>query len=434
MADLLSAPEYERILLGMAITYPNLIPVLLARPLKALHFETRLHRQLWQTIVNLCSSGAPVELTTVAATLPPGDLAALGGLAGLSALYDGQASPDSHGPIYDLLDDRARRRRMYALADKIRHAAFDPDQDSRLLASRAQLALEIMEREAGHEATAAEAGHVLSDQLKAILSTESAREPEITSGFSAIDAYLATGGLARKNLSAVGGRTGMGKTNYALQMAFRNGRRGRRGVYFSLEMSREELVQRWISQVTGIEFTKILKPWLLDQSEKNNITMTVADLQTLPIVIDDRAGLSYREIGAVCAKEKRGAGLDFAVVDHLQLVSGPEKGESGKRQTAGKASDYFKEMAKELDIHVMELSQLPRPSNKQSKDFRPQLWDYKESGDIENSLDLGAFVHREGYYDAFTDQGIAEFIIRKQRNGPIGTAMLQWDAPCVRFR
>src|SRR6185436_1922241 len=157
--------------------------------------------------------------------------------------------------------------------------------------------------------------------------------PDITSGFAAIDAYLATGGLARKNLSAVGGRTGMGKTNIALQMAFRNGRRGKKGAYFSLEMSREELVQRWISQTTGVEFTKILKPWLLDRSEKNNISMTVIDLQALPIVIDDRAGLSYREIGALCAREKRGAGLDFAVIDHVQLVSGPEKGESGRRQT-----------------------------------------------------------------------------------------------------
>lgn len=434
MADLLSAPEYERILLGLAIAYPDLIPVLLERPVRALHFEARLHRQLWQAIVNLYSAGAPVELTTVAATLAPADAAALGGLAGLASLYDGVASPDAHGQICDLLDDRARRRRMYALADKIRAATFDPDQDSRLLAARAKIALEAMEREAGGEATAAQAGYVLAGQLAAILAAEHAQEPDITSGFAAIDAYLATGGLARKNLSAVGGRTGMGKTNYALQMAFRNGRRGRRGIYFSLEMSREELVQRWIAQTTGIEFTKILKPWLLDQSEKNNITMTVADLQSLPIVIDDRAGISYREIGAVCAKEKRGAGLDFAVVDHLQLVSGPEKGESGKRQTAGRASDYLKEMAKELDIHVMELSQLPRPSNKQSRDFRPQLWDYKESGDIENSLDLGAFVHREGYYDAMTDQGIAEFIIRKQRNGPIGTAMLQWDASCVRFR
>jgi replicative DNA helicase len=429
----LSALDYERALLGLAISFPlQLLPALADR-LRPRHFEALLHRRLWQAILGLYERQAAIEAMTVATCLSGADLAAIGGVAGLSGLYDG-ASPEAAGEICRVLDDRAARRALYRLAGQMQSAALDPEADSRQFGSRVQVAVEHLELISGATASAASVGETLLAQMAAIQTAEEAGPPDLTSGFTAIDAYLATGGLGRGNLSAIGGRTGMGKSVFGAQCATRNAVNGRRVAIFSLEMSQWELTQRIISQVSGVDFTKIIKPHLLLPGEKNNIVWTATDLQPKLaefLFIDDRAGLTYREIGSVCSRLKRGKGLDIAIIDHLQLVNGPER---ERRQMLGRASEYFKKISADLDCHVMELSQLPRPSDKRASDFRPQLWDFKESGDIENSLDLGAFIHREGYYDPLADQGQAEFIIRKQRNGPVGTALLGWEAACVRFR
>lgn len=429
----LSAVDYERALLGLAISFPLQLMPALADRLRPRHFEALLHRRLWQAILGLYERQAPIEAMTVATCLSGADLSAIGGLAGLCALYDG-ASPDAHGEICRVLDDRAARRALYRLAGQMQSAALDPEADSRQFGSRVQVAVEQLELVSGGQASAASVGETLLAQVAAIQAAEEAGPPDLTSGFAAIDALLATGGLGRGNLSAVGGRTGMGKSIIGGQCATRNAVLGRRVAMFSLEMSQWELTQRIIAQVSGVDFTKIIKPHLLTPGEKNNIVWTATDLQPKLaefLFIDDRAGLTYREIGSVCSRLKRGKGLDLFIVDHLQLVNGPER---DRRQMLGRASEYFKKIAGDLDCHAMELSQLPRPGDKRATDHRPQLWDFKESGDIENSLDLGAFIHREGYYDPLADQGQAEFIIRKQRNGPVGTALLGWEAACVRFR
>ncbi len=430
MDDLLGAIVHERALLGLCLVHGGeLLPALAGR-LKPSHFGHVLHRRLWAAILAVHQGAGPVEPMTVAGALASADLAAIGGLAGLSGLYDGSVSPEAQGELLRVLDDRAARRRAYGLGEQIRRAAVDPDQPAGLLAARARAALDALEAANGGGTVASSLGDVCG-RVAAGLWAPPDGKATITSGFPAVDAWLAIGGLGRGNFSVVGGRTGLGKTNFSLITAYKNARDGKKVAIRSLEMTSQELIQRILSQVCSIDFTKILRPWMLEDGERRSLSMTLEEIESMALTINDSgSGNHYEEVVAWARSEKEGGGLDILIVDHLQLVYGPEK---DRRHQVGNAANALKQAAKDLDCHAMALSQLPRPNQLRS-DMRPRLWELKESGEIENASDLVTFVHRDGYYDRMADPSTAELILAKQRNGPTPVVNLTWEGQYVRFR
>jgi len=435
--DQLSAPEYERLILGISLTYPAYLP-LLADRLRGLHFEGHAHRQLWAAVLSVYQRGAPVDVMTVAAALDPADLGRLGGIAGLAGLYDGSSSPDNHEEVIRVLDDRASRRRIYSLAEKMRSAAFDPSEEGKLLAMRARVALDSEDR-LWNDSTAACISDVI-DALAAQIEGGVGETVEITSGFPAID--KATLGISRRDMWILGGRPGSGKTAWSLRTAVSNAKRGKRVLFRSLEQPTQRLVQRILAQETGIEFLKIRQPITLSEMEKRNLAITMADLQRLlrdKLIVDDNPeGNDYRDICSWVRREHQLRGCDLFVLDHIQETTGPE---GSRREQVVNAGGAFKSLAKSLGIGALILSQVPNPAQG-AKDFRPHLWQLMDGGGMLAAKgDLISFIHREVTFvgrEAMEAQGqdpnIAEWIVRKNRDGWSGTILQKFEGESVRFR
>lgn len=435
--DQLSAPEYERLILGIAITYPAYLP-LLAERLRGLHFESYAHRQLWAAIQALYQRSAPVDTMTVAAALDPADLGRLGGIAGLAGLYDGMSSPDNHEEVIRVLDDRASRRRIYSLAEKMRSAAFDPGEEGRLLAMRARVALDAEDR-LWNDRTAACISDVI-DVLAAQIESNVGETVEITTGYPAID--KATLGISRRDMWILGGRPGSGKTAWALRTAVSNAKKGRRVLFRSLEQPAQRLVQRLLAQETGIEFLKIRQPITLSEMERRNLAITMADLQRLlkdKLIIDDNPeGNDYRDICSWVRREEQLRGCDLFILDHIQETLGPE---GNRREQVVNAGGAFKGLAKSLNVGALILSQVPNPAMG-TKDFRPQQWQLMDGGGmLAAKADLVSFIHREVSFvgrEAMEADGqdphASEWIVRKNRDGWTGTVMQRFEGELVRFR
>ena len=278
------------------------------------------------------------------------------------------------------------------------------------------------------------------------------------------------GGLHRSDLVILAGRPSMGKTSLATNIAFNaanawrgemqdDGTRktvnGARVGFYSLEMSSEQLATRILAERTGIMSHRI-RQGDLDKQDFEKLRTATEELQNIPLFIDDKSGLSISEISARARRLQRSSGIDLIIIDYLQLLSGTMRTQGNRVQEITEISMGLKTLAKELNVPVLALSQLSRQVE-QRDDKRPQLSDLRESGSIEQDADVVAFVYRESYYLERTEPqndpndpqsaekwqrwrdrmdqvyGTAEVIIGKQRHGPIGKAVLAFDANVTRF-
>ncbi len=285
----------------------------------------------------------------------------------------------------------------------------------------------------------------------------------IATGLRDLDQYM--GGLQKSDLIIVAGRPGMGKTSLATNIAYNVARlfeprtlsdgtieaaNGGRVGFFSLEMSAEQLATRIIAEQTEIPSSTIRRGQITE-SDFDKIVAFTRTMQQLPLYIDETGGLSIAQLAARARRLKRQRGLDFLVVDYLQLLQG-----SSRRATEGRVQEVteittgLKALAKELEVPILALSQLSRQVENRD-DKRPQLSDLRESGSIEQDADVVLFLFREEYYlknkepRAGTEEhfkwqaemdavhGKAEVIIGKQRHGPTGTIPLQFKADVTRF-
>jgi replicative DNA helicase len=285
----------------------------------------------------------------------------------------------------------------------------------------------------------------------------------ISTGLSDLDHKL--GGLHNSDLLILAGRPSMGKTSLATNIAYNvakvfkeemneNGQRelkdGGRVGFFSLEMSCEQLATRILAEVSGVQSHRI-RQGDLENHEYAKIRDAAAELESLPLYIDDTGGISISQLSARARRQKRSEGLDLLIIDYLQLItgSGARKGES-RVQEVSEITMGLKALAKELNIPIIALSQLSRQVE-QRDDKRPQLSDLRESGSIEQDADAVLFVYRESYYlerqepeendEKFQTwmermdrvRNIGEVIISKQRHGPIGRVELYFDSNITRF-
>ena len=266
------------------------------------------------------------------------------------------------------------------------------------------------------------------DQLDELVKNKG-QLPGLPTGLAEVDSYI--GGLGRSNFIVIASRPGMGKTSIALNIALSAVRQsGRTAVFFSLEMSREQLVMRLLSSEAYIDSKKLLSGDL-SLEEWNRLIDASRLLIRLDLRFDDNSSITVTEMKAKC---RRVDNLGLIVIDYLQLMQGARRTEN-RRQEVEDISRNLKIMAKELNVPVLCLSQLSRAAETRSKENRrPMLSDLRESGAIEQDADVVMFLYRDEYYNEDTeDKNMAECIVAKNRHGATGTIRLQWIAQYTSF-
>ena len=229
----------------------------------------------------------------------------------------------------------------------------------------------------------------------------------------------------------IAARPSMGKTTFALNIAEHAAlREGKSVVIFSLEMSKEQLAYKLLCSEANVDMLR-LRTGALEDKDWESIARATGPLSKAKIYIDDTAGVTVMEMRSKCRRLKLEYGIDLIVIDYLQLMSGSSN--ESRQQEVSEISRSIKALAKEMECPVIALSQLSR-APEQRADHRPMLSDLRESGSIEQDADLVMFLYRDEYYNKETeDTNIAECIIAKQRNGPVGTVKLAWLGQYSKF-
>lgn len=253
----------------------------------------------------------------------------------------------------------------------------------------------------------------------------------IPTGFLDLDYKLA--GLQPSDLVLIAARPSMGKTAFVLNIAQHAAFRQNKSVaIFSLEMSKEQLVNRLLSLESHVD-AQLIRTGNLKDTDWEKLIEGAGNIGKSNLVIDDTSGITLAEMRSKCRKFKLELGLDMIIIDYLQLMSGSGRGNENRQQEISDISRGLKGLARELNVPVIALSQLSRAVESRP-DKRPMLSDLRESGAIEQDADVAMFIYREDYYKPDTeDKNVAEIIIAKQRNGPIGTVRLAWIPQYTRF-
>ncbi|WP_244834137.1 replicative DNA helicase [Clostridium sp. BJN0001] len=252
----------------------------------------------------------------------------------------------------------------------------------------------------------------------------------VGSGFADLDSK--TSGFQKGDMVLIAARPSMGKTTFALNIAEHAALKEKKSVViFSLEMSKEQLAYKLLCSEANVDMLK-LRTGDLEDKDWENIALATGPLSNAHIYIDDTAGMTIMEMRSKCRRLKLEYGIDLIVIDYLQLMSGGTQTDN-RQQEVSEISRSVKALAKEMQCPVIALSQLSR-APEQRADHRPMLSDLRESGSIEQDADLVMFLYRDEYYNPDTeDKNVAECIIAKQRNGPVGSAKLAWMGQFSKF-
>ena len=253
----------------------------------------------------------------------------------------------------------------------------------------------------------------------------------VSTGF--IDLDYRTSGFQPSDFILIAARPSMGKTAFVLNVVEHVAvKKGLPCMVFSLEMSKEQLVNRMLSMESNVDSQK-LRTGTLTDSDWDAVVEGIGTIGSSKLIIDDTPGISIAEMRSKCRKYKLEHDLKLIIIDYLQLMSGSGKGSDSRQQEISDISRSLKALARELSVPVIALSQLSR-AVEQRPDHRPMLSDLRESGAIEQDADVVMFIYRDDYYNHDSEmKGISEIITAKQRNGPIGTVNLVWLPQYTKF-
>ena len=381
---------------------------------------------------SLSARGDAIDLVTLREELSrAGDLEPVGGVAYLSSLVEGVPRATNVAYYSRIVKDKSVLRNLIAAANRISQSAFGEVEETQVVLDEAEKTIfEIAEGaiRSGFQPVS----EIVKKTFKQIdeLSEKKELVTGIPSGFVEFDEI--TSGLQRSDLVIVAARPAMGKTSLCLNIAQNASQRtGETVGLFSLEMSKEQLVLRMLCADARVDSHR-LRTGHLQEKDWARLAKAYADLSGSRIFIDDSATITPLEMRAKCRRLKAEHGLGLVMVDYLQLVSGSSRVENRQQEIAS-ISRSLKGMAKELSVPVIALSQLSRAPEART-DKRPQLSDLRESGALEQDADIVMFIYREHEYKPSEEnQGVAEIIVAKQRNGPTGTVKLAFIKEFTRF-
>jgi replicative DNA helicase len=422
--------EAEQSVLGSLLIDRDAI-IRVASYVKAEDFYFSANGTVYQAILDLYNRREPTDFLTLSDELERRSvLDDIGGLGYLSSLLN--VVPTAvHVEYYGRIVERtATLRRLIDAGTQIVGIGFQDGLDAADALDSAEQALFTVSqrRQTKDFQSISDVLDRFFDQLD-YLQQNRGEVVGVPTGFSDLDKL--TGGLQRSDLLIVAARPSMGKTAFALGMAYGAAvQHGRKVGVFSLEMSAEQLVQRLLATETGVDSHR-LRLGNIDDSEWDRISRAFGRLAEAEIYIDDSANASVMDVRSKARRLQAEQGLDLIIVDYLQLMSGRRS--DNRVQEISEISRGLKGLARELNVPVVALSQLSRAVETRA-DHRPMLSDLRESGSIEQDADIVMFIFRDEKYDENSEKkGIAELIIAKHRNGPVGSVNLRFFERTARF-
>lgn len=433
-ADLRTIPaniQAETALLGSFLLDPDALGRL-ASAVRPGDFYRERNAWIYEAMLSLYERSEPIDFVLLAEELERmGRLAELGGPGYLTGLITDTPTAFYAAHYATIIREAAQRRRLIATAGKIAELAYD---ESRPL-SEIMDAAEQAVFSANNDSVTAGLEHIGKGVQRVIekvdrLSRDGGGTMGIATGYKLLDAVL--GGFQSSDLLILAARPGMGKSSLAWSFAANAAKVGKRVGVFSLEMSEEQSVERWLSMLSGID-THRLRLGRIGTDEWPLLLDKANELSGMPLYIDPQAANTLADIRARSRRLAADHGLDLLIVDYMQLMGSAGNAEN-RHQEISKFSKGLKALAKELKVPVIALSQLSRSVESRS-DKRPMLSDLRESGAIEEDADVVLFIYRDDYYHEDSDrQNIAEIMIAKHRHGATGTVNLYFRKELTTFR
>jgi replicative DNA helicase len=428
--------EAEQSVLGALLLDNNSLDMVAAL-LREVDFYRSEHAIIYQAISKLVNDNKPADVLTVHEELKTYGIAENFGITYLNQLASNTPSSANIRGYAQIISDRSILRRLIQTADSIANAAFSPEKGVRTLLDEAEARILAIGQEGGRQNEFHEIETLMTETVQRIQELYArGGSNEITgvaTGF--IDLDRMTSGLQKGDLVIVAGRPSMGKTSFAMNIAEHVAiKEGLPVLIFSMEMSASQLAARMLGSVGRVNQGR-LRTGRLNDEEWPRVTQSIGLLTKAPMLIDETGSLNSLELRARARRMARKYGnVGLIVIDYLQLMSGKSSGATENRATEiSEISRSLKSLAKEMQCPVIALSQLNRSlENRENK--RPMMSDLRESGAIEQDADVILFIYRDEVYHPETDAvGIAEVIIGKQRNGPIGPVKLSWQGEFTKF-
>lgn len=426
--------DAEKTVLGALLLDPDAI-VKVSDFLKAEDFYDPTHRDIYQAVFDLYSQHQPIDFITVSNKLSNNEkVSSIGGAAYLASIAD-SVPTSSHIYQYGrIVSEKSIYRKLIDAGRKIAGFGYETERPLLELIDAAEKEVFKITNTTIKEKFV-HIRDVLNDRYEKFAELHASGEEAtkgVPTGFQGLDAKLS--GLQPSDLVILAARPSMGKTSLAMNIAVNAAIKGRKTVgVFSLEMSKEQLVDRLFASLLGVDSWK-LQRGKLDDSDFQNMGPIMDELSKANLFIDDSSASSMPEFRTKARRLQMEHGLDLLIVDYLQLMSTGNSSYAGNRvQEISEISRTIKQVARELRIPIIALSQLSRAVEARP-DKSPQLSDLRESGSIEQDADVVLMLYREDYYNEDTDrQNIADVFIRKHRNGPTGRVELLFKKEQMRF-
>ncbi len=423
--------EAERTVLG-AVLVDNAAFNSAAELLNRDDFHREAHRRIFDAMAALSEKSQPIDVVTLKdELLRTGTLEAVGGAAYLGSLVEGVPRVTNVEQWCRIIKEKSVLRSLIHAGNRIVQSCYEGEDDAANVLDRAEKAIfDIAEKRLRQGFVGIR--EIVKESFRTIDQLSQSKElvTGLPTGF--VDVDERTTGLQKGDLIIVAARPAMGKTSFCLNVAQHASQRtGETVGVFSLEMSKEQLVLRMLCAEARVDAHK-LRTGHLQEKDWARLASAYATLSGARIFIDDSASLTPLEVRAKCRRLKAEHGLGLVVLDYLQLMNAGGRIENRQQEIAA-ISRSLKGLAKELQCPVLALSQLSRAPEARTEK-RPQLSDLRDSGSIEQDADIVMFIYREEVYKPTPENtGLAELIIAKQRNGPIGTSDLVFIKEFTRF-
>ncbi|MGB7860060.1 MAG: replicative DNA helicase [Acidimicrobiia bacterium] len=393
-------------------------------------FYVPAHQAIFEAMRELFDGNQAIDAVTVSEALRRnGELEKVGGIQYLTRLVDIVPSTSNVTYYAGIVEDHAKRRELIRAGAAVTDFAFNIDEEVSNVIDRAEQAvLGVAEKRSSQ--TLLEVGPLFNDVLEHIelLEQQGSELTGLATGFVDLDRKLA--GLQKANLVVIAGRPAMGKSSLAMNIATNAASAGEPVAIFSLEMAKEEIVQRILSSVGKVDSMKLRSGQLGPLWQR--VVDAAGRMYQAPIFIDDSPIVTITDIRAKCRRLKRKRGLSLIVVDYIQLMEA--SGNENRQQEIAQISRNLKNLARELEVPIIAMSQLNR-SLESREDKRPRLSDLRESGSIEQDADVVMFIYRHEYYHPEDQEkkGIAEVIVAKHRAGSTGPVEMTFQPEFTRF-
>ncbi len=424
--------EAEQAIIGSMLTDKDAV-ISSVEVLKAQDFYREDNRAIYEAILNLYAKSEPIDIITVKSELESmGKFEQIGGLEYLASLPEKVPTTANASKYIKIVEEKSSLRNLIKTANEIIEASYDPTEEVEDVMEDAEKKIfGIMQNK--DQKGYAHIKDILVDSFTQLeeLYNQKQHITGVPSGFYELD--FRTAGFQKSDLILIAARPAMGKSAFVLNVATNAAVRANTPVaIFSLEMSKEQLVNRILCSEAMVDSNKV-RTGKLDEDDWAKLAGAIGPLSEADIYIDDTPGISVMEIRAKCRKLKIEKQIGMVIIDYLQLVQGSNRRNGSREQEISEISRSLKVLAKEIGVPVIALSQLSR-AVEQRQDHRPMLSDLRESGAIEQDADIVMFLYRDDYYNKESEKkDIAEVIIAKHRAGSLGTVDLRWLGSYTKF-